>query len=249
MDINKELCYKEYLMRENDSFHSPYNSEFDFYIAVKNGDIEKIEELYECDFSNKKGFGILSDNALNNLKYHFVITVALVARYCIEGGMEHETAYNLSDLYIQKADKCNKASDISKIHKDMTYDYANRMRLLRKNKIYSKPISQCIDYIYNNLHTRIYITDLAKCTGLNVNYLSRLFKKETGCTVTEYIQMRKIATAKNMLKYSNYTPSMISSILSFPNQSYFIETFKKLCGMTPKKYQDMCYRQTDIVSK
>ena len=39
--------------------------------------------------------GVLSKNALTNLKYHFVITVALVTRYCIEGGMETEQAYRL----------------------------------------------------------------------------------------------------------------------------------------------------------
>lgn len=37
---------------------------------------------------NKKGLGILSDSPLQNLKYHFAITAALLARYCIEGGME-----------------------------------------------------------------------------------------------------------------------------------------------------------------
>jgi AraC family transcriptional regulator len=90
------------------------------------------------------------------------------------------------------------------------------------------------------------ITELAQYTGLNPSYLSRLFRKETGITVTEYIKTRKIETAKNMLKYSEYLPSQIAAILAFPNQRYFIEVFKKRVGTTPKKYRDMYFRETGI---
>jgi YesN/AraC family two-component response regulator len=61
-----------------------------------------------------------------------------------------------------------------------------------------------------------------------------------------YIQKRKIETAQNMLKYSDYSPTQIASILAFPTKSYFIEVFKKYVGMTPKKYQDHCFREFEI---
>lgn len=47
--------------------------------------------------------------------YHFVSSVALISRFCVEGGLGHDTAYTLSDIYIQRADKCtdcNKLLDI-----------------------------------------------------------------------------------------------------------------------------------------
>jgi AraC-like DNA-binding protein len=61
-----------------------------------------------------------------------------------------------------------------------------------------------------------------------------------------YIQKKKIETAQNMLKYSDYSPAQIASILAFPTQSYFVEVFKKRVGMTPKKYQELCFRDTEI---
>jgi YesN/AraC family two-component response regulator len=127
-------------------------------------------------------------------------------------------------------------------------DYTQRMKNLQKKRVFSKQIVKCIEYIYNNLHKRILISELAQYTGLNPSYLSRLFRNETGITVTEYIQIKKIETAKNMLKYSNYLPSQIATILAFPNQSYFIEVFKKKVGMTPKKYQNMCFREIGIAA-
>lgn len=233
-------------MRENETFHAPYSPEFEFYIAIKSGDLEKVLQLCKSDFSNKIGFGRLSENLIQSLKYHFAITTALVSRYCIEGGMEHEVAYSLSDLYIQKVDKCISDTQISQLHKTMSVDYTKRMKIIQTKQIYSKQIAMCIDYIYNNLHKRIYIKELAEFTKLNANYLSELFKKETGITLTAYIQRQKIETAKNMLKYSDYIPSQIASLLAFPNQSYFVNVFKKTVGMTPRKYQNRYFREVGI---
>lgn len=246
MDINKVWNYKEFTMREDNITHAPYGPELDFYAAVKAGDIGKVMKFCEGAFSDKVGLGQLSDNPLRNIRYHFIITVAMVARYCIVGGMEHEAAYRLSDFYIQQADQSTSIDQISQLHSVMTIDYTKRMKALKMDKIYSKPIVKCIDYIYKNLNLRITVPMLAGYIGLHPSYLSKLFKKETGSSISMYIQKRKVETAQNMLKYSEYTPAQISSILAFPTQSYFIEVFKKQVGMTPKKYQERCFRETEI---
>jgi YesN/AraC family two-component response regulator len=247
MDIDKEWSYKEFIMREDNIAHAPYGAEFDFYASVKSGDIGKVTKLSENAFTEKNGLGQLSDNPLRNIRYHFIITVAMVARYCIEGGMEHEAAYRLSDFYIQQADQCTAIDQISRLHSIMTIDYTKRMKALKMDKIFSKPIVTCIDYIYRNLNTRITVAMLAEYIDLHPNYLSKLFKKETGISISMYIQKRKVETAQNMLKYSDYSPAQIASILAFPTQSYFIEVFKKCVGMTPKKYQEFCFRETEII--
>lgn len=246
MDVQGELSVKEYMMREEGQYRVPFSAEFGFYVLVKNGDVEKVKEACKTEFSRKDGFGKLCDNPLQNLKYHFVVTAALIARYCIDGGMAHETAYNLSDLYINKADKATNAAQISKLHKEMSVDYAKRMNIISKNRIFSKPVILCVDYIHENIGNRITLTDLAEVTGLNESYLSRLFRKQTGETVTDYIIRKKIETAGNMLKYSSYSPSEIAFLLGFPSQSYFTAVFRKNMGTTPKKYRDEHFRKVDI---
>ncbi|MBP1756183.1 MAG: AraC family transcriptional regulator, partial [Firmicutes bacterium] len=151
MDMSKEWSYKEFIMREDNISHAPYGPEFDFYGAVKAGDIAKVTKLSENAFTDKIGLGRLSDNPLRNIRYHFIITVAMVARYCIEGGMEHEAAYRLSDFYIQQADQCTAIDQIERLHSIMTIDYTKRMKALKMDKIISKPVVKCIDYIYKNL--------------------------------------------------------------------------------------------------
>lgn len=66
-----------------------------------------IENCKQDAFVNLEGAGILSQNPLTNIKYHFVVTTAMITRYCIDGGLEAEQAYRLSDFYILKMDSCN----------------------------------------------------------------------------------------------------------------------------------------------
>lgn len=246
MNYQKELVYKNFFQMENNILHAPYNPELEFYSVIKSGNVEKTKELCKESLLSKVGLGSLSKNKLKNICYHFIITTALVARYCIEGGMDLTTSYSLSDFYIQKADECKIPEEISELHYVMCLDYAKRMKNLRKKKICSKHIAICIDYICENLHTRITIKELAKRIKLEQSYLSKLFKKEVGVTISEYIQEKKIETAQNMLIYSEFTPAEISSILAFPNQSYFTEVFKKWTGMTPKQYQALNLRNIKI---
>ncbi|MBQ9200601.1 MAG: AraC family transcriptional regulator [Lachnospiraceae bacterium] len=237
MDLKKEHLYHEFIQREQEFLRADYNPEIEFYSYVKSGDINSLKELLSEKLSEKKGLGKLSENPIQSLKYHFVITAAMLARYCIEGGMPLSDSYNLSDFYIQKADKLKTEDELSELHFSMCLDYTKRMKNLRKKKITSMPVAKVIDYIYDNLNMRITLTDLAEHVKLNPSYLSRLFKQETGFTVSEYIRSRKLATAQNMLIYSEFTSAEIASILAFPSQSYFTEVFRKEFGTTPTEYR------------
>lgn len=246
MSIQQELFYREFVQRENDIQRVPYNLELEFYYAIKSGNISKVRDFCKEELINKEGLGTLSLDAVQNLKYHFVVTTALVTRYCIEGGMDLATAYSLSDFYIQKADACSTLQEVSDLHPIMCEDYTKRMKALSKQKVCSKHIADCLDYIYDHLHTRITIEDLSAHVSLNPSYLSRLFKKEVGIPVSTYIQEKKIETARNMLIYSEHTLSEIASTLAFPSQSYFTEIFRKKTGLTPTEYRAHYFRNIEI---
>ncbi|MBQ9233495.1 MAG: AraC family transcriptional regulator [Lachnospiraceae bacterium] len=237
MDLKKEHLYHEFIQREQEFLRADYNPEIEFYSYVKSGDVNNVKSLLTEKLSEKKGLGTLSDNPIQSLKYHFAITAAMLARYCIEGGMPLSDSYSLSDFYIKKADKLKKADELSELHFSMCLDYTKRMKNLRKKKITSMPVAKVVDYIYDNLNKRITLTDLAAYVNLNPSYLSRLFKQETGFTVSEYIRSRKLATAQNMLIYSELSSAEISSILAFPSQSYFTEIFRKEFGTTPTEFR------------
>lgn len=239
MNVEKELNLRLYIQREENILHSPYEDELKFYQAVKRGDLETIrEKLFQDPLKHMQGLGLLSANPLRNVMYHYIVSVAMITRFCVEGGMDLETAYSLIDLYIQKGDQCIKMDDLLELHKAMILDFTKRMKNLRKQKIYSKHIVICIEYIYNHLHERIKVEELSELTKLNVNYLSKLFKKETGLAVSDYIRIKKIETAENLIKFSELSFAEITNCLAFSSQSHFIQVFQKKTGLTPREYRD-----------
>jgi len=226
----------QFLQRENYTRHHKYNEDMLQYEYIKNGDIRGLEygvNIFSSDLTGK-----LSDNPLRNALYLFICTMTLTTRFAIEGGMEPETAYNTSDVYIQSADKCKTIEEIRTLHKEMTLYFINQMAKIKKQNIFSRPIISCIDYIYENLHTTIKVEKLADNIGLNPSYLSTLFKKETGLSISEYIRRKRVEAAGNMLIYTDFSLTEISEYLAFCSYSYFADTFRKYNGCTPREYRN-----------
>ena len=233
---NNKISYQQYLHKEYNIIHAPFRPEMEFYDYIKNGNVNHVKKLCEERFHEKVGLGTLSDNPLQNMKYHFVISTAMIARMCINSGLLLSESYNMSDYFIQMADKAKTIEEISDLHDEMCIAYTKRMKKFQKESVCSKPVIECIDYIYDHLSTRITMADLSITTGLSESYISRLSKKETGYTVSEYILLKKLETAKSMLSYSDYSIAQISDALAFPSQSYFTKVFKKEYGETPHQF-------------
>lgn len=227
--------------------HRQPAEEFLFYQAVATGDVDAVR--INCErgrFVENDGVGILSRNPVTNLKYHFVITTAMVTRLCKQNGMELEQAFRLSDYYIQKLDDIHTVQGVQSLHDEMVIDFAEKMRRYFRSDTNSRHINACKEYIYSHIKERITIEDLADGLGVSASYLSRLFKKETGISVSTYIRDEKIKIAKNLLKYSDYSIIDIANRLAFSSQSHFIQQFRETVGVTPKKYRDEHYmRQWD----
>ena len=228
--------------------HREPTEEFLFYQAVAEGDIDKVRQNCKQDrFVEEKGVGVLSRDPVMNLKYHFVITTAMITRMCRQKGMEIEQAFRLSDFYIQKLDDITTEKEVHRLHDEMVMDYTEKMRKYLCSDTNSKHINACKEYIYSHIKERITIEDLADVLGVSASYLSRLFKKEMGISISAYIRQQKIDMAKNLLRFSDYSMIDIANRPSFSSQSHFIQQFREVVGMTPKKYRDEYYMvQWDI---
>ncbi|MCR5142420.1 MAG: helix-turn-helix domain-containing protein [Ruminococcus sp.] len=240
MSINKELSDREFRQRETGLLHSPYEKELEFYSAVSSGNIERVKSLYTP--LAVEGYGKLSQDPVRNIKYHLVITIALIARFCIEAGMPMETSYTISDIYINRLDVSNTQQQLSEIHREVFLEYTKRMQKVNSGEAYSKHVLMCLDLIYNNIYNGIRVQELADKLGLTPQYLSKLFKQEVGVTISDYIMSRRIQAAKNMLKFSDYTPLDIGNYLNFSSHSHFISCFRKHTGMTPRQYRESFFR-------
>lgn len=236
----KKLRYMEYLHRETSERHHTHTEDMYQYDLLRMGDPKAVEEGVRMFSSNLPGH--ISDDPLRNYKYLFVASITLASRSAIAGGMDAERAYNISDLYILKMDTLQTADEVKALHAEMFAFYTKEMAALDKAEIYSKPVVLCIDHIYNHLHETIRTEDLAAQIGLNRSYLSTLFKKETGQSISAYILSKRMEAAQNMLRFSEYSYAEIASILAFSSQSHFIRVFRSQTGYTPKEFRNKFFR-------
>ena len=220
--------------RENLQKHESYASERLQYEAVKNGQTDRILDILQRKPDGTPG--ILSRNELRNSKNMFIAGITLFTRAAIEGGVPEETAYALSDGYIQTVEECMSKDSIEKLQKKAAMRFTEEVQKHGKQH-YSRTIESAVRYIHLHLHTSITLEETADAAGISAGYLCRLFKKETGISIVDYIQKERIEAACNMLTYSDYTAAQISEYLCFSTQSYFIKIFRKYTGTTPAKYK------------
>ena len=236
----KTLFYQEFLHRESNKSHHKYDQELEIYNLMKQGNTKCIDLAYSLFVSEMSGH--LSNDPVTNYKFLFVASITLATRFSIEGGMEEETAYNLSDMYIRKMNLCSSVEEIFNLYREMFAFFTEKMANISKsnnNALFSAPVNACIDYIYHHLHKKIYISEIAEHLHLTPNYLSAIFKQQTKQTINEYILERRMEAAKNMLLYSDMSYADIAYMLSFNSQSYFTKVFHKSVGLTPDKFRKM----------
>lgn len=81
------------------------------------------------------------------------------------------------------------------------------------------------------------LEDLADELHLSKFYLSRLFLRETGSSLSDYVVARRIKQACRLLDTTALTVERIAAEVGYPNASYFIRAFKKTIGTTPHKHR------------
>lgn len=92
-------------------------------------------------------------------------------------------------------------------------------------------------YIEEHIQEKIAVKDLAELVHINDQYLMRIFKRETGQSILEYITDRRIILASSMLKDTDYSINFIADCVGCDNYSYFTKLFKKQTGFTPREYR------------
>jgi AraC family transcriptional regulator len=110
---------------------------------------------------------------------------------------------------------------------------SNVQNRLIENKHFPKEISFLFQYINSNFQENLNLKSLAKLVHMNHTYLTSLFQKTTGYSLGKFIVIKRIHHAKNLLRETEKSISLIASECGFSDTSYFIKVFKKFEKRTP----------------
>lgn len=232
----REQAWFDIKSEDEDIYRHSYQEERQILDAVKEGNVEEAVRLSkEMDVN----IGRLGGSEAEHWRNLSIVAAALCARAAIEGGVMPAAAYRLSGFYINKSTACKDVTQILIYRNHAIEELAKRVRDHKKKSHASSYTQRCKDYVYRHYREKIYLDHIADMLGISSSYLSRLFKKETGTSLQDFINEVRVEKAANLLIYSEETLPGIAEYVNFPSQSYFGKIFKQKMKMTPKQYREL----------
>jgi len=165
------------------------------------------------------------------IKYRLLELLAILSRAAVAGGARAEEILGLSAASMQKIGKMSLEESLIWIMKTLE-DFIDRIYQVRENR-QTPPVEKAVAYINNNYAQSVGLEDIAIAVGLSPAYLSRLFKKEMGRTVVDYLTLVRIEAAKRLLWEGKATLEEIAEAVGFNEATYFNRVFKREVGVPP----------------
>ncbi|WP_235941724.1 response regulator [Paenibacillus puerhi] len=138
----------------------------------------------------------------------------------------------------QRLIDCTKATEI----RELVLEYLKRYSGLKEQSAQQHHLIHKISrYLEEHLEHNVTVKQLAEQFHLNSSYLSVLFKKETGQTLSDFVQEKRISKAKELLCDPNIKVYEVAERVGFQTAAYFAFLFKKVTGTTPQEFRDYHY--------
>ena len=231
--ISEELCEKDArdVLVNMKAMEQRYSYENALIEAVSLGQIHKEGQLLAA-FSAASFEKRLADSA-RNIKNYAIIMNTLLRKAAEQGGVHPVYLDQISSNFAQKIEQTSNMDESSTLMVDMFRAYC---RLVRKHsmKSYSPIVQKVILLIDSDLSANLSLSSLAATQNVSSGYLSTIFKRETGKTITEYISDERIKLASRLLTTTHLQIQTIALHCGIIDVQYFSKTFKKKTGKTPK---------------
>ena len=221
-------------LRHMEMMEMRYNMENELMDAIAHGQFHKIEVLFS-QFS-MHNFEKRVTDSLRNTKNYCIITNTLFRKAAEKGGVHPYYLDEVSSEFANRIEQLSAEAEVAGLMMDMARAYC---RLVRKQnmKSYSALVQKAMVYIEGDLSANLSLRLIAQDLSVNASYLSALFKKETGLTVTEYILQRRMEKAKQLLTTTRLQVQTVAQHCGIVDVHYFTKLFKRYTGLTPREYR------------
>ena len=233
--INKSLSEHDSLTWNSKLIEARYAYENEFLFAVTQGNYPKAKHLISQ--VNSIQFDQRNMDPIRDMKNYCIIINTLFRKSVERGGVQPIHIDSVSSEFAKKIELRSTVEDIQKLIYEMVKVYC---QLVNKYSVkdYSPTVQKVIVMIESNLSSDLTLSELANTLNINASYLSTVFKKETGITVTGYVNEKRIELAQELLKTTNLQIQTIAQYCGIVDVHYFTRLFKKTTGVSPKQFRE-----------
>lgn len=218
------------------SVEKRYQAENELIEAVSKGDTNRALYLYS-GFSTHRIPPRVTDRLRNAKNLSFSMNTLL--RKAVQNGFVHPLYIDeMSGRFAQEIEHSSSIEALDALRKEMVHRYAN---LVRNHSMrgYSPAVQKVINYIDFNYQEDLSLKKIAGLFSISPSYLSALFRKETGITLTEYINSKRIDVSVSLLNTTDSSIQNIAAQVGFLDVNYYTRIFKKLKGISPSAYRNL----------
>jgi len=133
---------------------------------------------------------------------------------------------------------CENFSELCEVYKKIFNERVQIDSQLSSQQEYSFLVKRIISFLKNNYASEVTLKSIADALQISPNYVSRIFKAETGQSLFDFLNTIRIDYAKKLLTDGSLKIYEIGYTVGFKSPVHFTMVFSKLVKMSPKQYRD-----------
>ncbi|MCZ8516877.1 AraC family transcriptional regulator [Paenibacillus filicis] len=240
-DSSQKMDVELMLKQSDDSYIEVialrYKIEKEMMRAIEQGDkaklkqtITKVKNLF--DFSER-----FPNQPVRAMRNSIIILNTLFRIAAENGRVQPVFLHQISEKFSKQIERSETIHSLNKLISVMCDEYCDLVRH-RAISGYSPIVQKAAEYIMAHFSRPLHLGQLSEYCHVHPAHLSRQFKKETGITLTDYQQKRRIEEAKVLLKTDRASIGWIAGYVGFDDAGYFTRIFKRLEGVSPSEYRN-----------
>ncbi len=222
------------IFSETKAMERRYAFENEILDAVSMGSESKLNKLFSV--FNEALFERRVADPVRNAKNYGIIMNTLLRKAAERGGVHPMHLDRISSDFAVKIELFTSVEQGNELMAEMFRDYCRLVR--EKSSSYSPIVKSAVTAIDSDLSAELSLSALARQLNVSSVYLSSIFKKETGKTITEYINDKRISYAKHLLRTTSLQIQTISLHCGIMDVHYFSKLFKQKTGKTPSRFRN-----------
>ena len=211
-----------------------YESENLLMEAISRGKLHQVTAVASTVFNN--GAQQRLNDSLRDRKNNLVILKTLLRKAAEYGGVHPLHIHRLSSHFSGQIENARTIKESLALQEEMIRSFC---LLVKEHSLsqYSFYVGQTITLVQYDLTADLSLKTTAAQLNVNPSYLSKLFHKECGCTLTEFVNRQRIDRAVLLLSNSKKAVQDIAAECGIQDVNYFIKLFKRQTGLTPNQYR------------
>lgn len=240
-DRYEPIPYAAKLLKSRDTnltlaaLESHYAQENLLIDAVRKGKLHLLTSMASTVYNN--GTEQRLSESLRDRKNYLIILKTLLRKAAEYGGVHPLHLHQLSSHYASQIEHIHSIQESIALQEEMIRSFC---QLVKQHSLshYSYYVGQAITLVQYDLTADLRLKVIAEKLNVNSSYLSNMFHKEVGCTLTAFVNRERIKKAVSLLQMTPKSVQNIAAECGIQDVNYFIKLFKKHTGFTPNRYRE-----------